>query len=422
MRTWLLVCAIGAWGCAGDRPADAQGATPEAIVPAVEAVQSRWGTLPLVERLTGTARASGEVAIFPEVTGRIVEVMAENGASVSAGQPLVRLQTAEAQPQLAQARSQLAVTEAQVREAEAVLSDLRLQFTRITTLAERGLVSRQEVDTQRAQVDAAEAALARARAEVTAARAVIAGRAAVDRQSVVRAPIAGRIGQRNAEVGMLVDAQTQLFVVGQLDRMRIEVPAAQDVLAHIKREQRVEVTITPGEPPIVATVSRISPFLRAGSFSGEVEIDVPNDGALVPGMFVTVDVFFGESPATTLVPTSALYEDPTTGERGVFVIAQPPDPAEAAVGELGRDPVAVPFRAVEVIARGRQTMGVSGVEPGEWVVVVGQHLLSAASGADEARVRAVSWDHIVALQQLQREDLLQQFMQKQKERAAGAPD
>lgn len=412
---FLLLIAAAACGCgrdAGVAPGAARDRAGETPIPAVEAVQAREGTLPLVERLTGTARASGEVAIFPEASGRIVEVMADNGAAVSRGQPLVRLQTAGALPQLDQARSQLTVAEAEVSEAEAMLADLRRQLSRTTTLAERGLVSRQEVDTPQAQVDAARATVARARAQVTAARAVIAERTAVQRQTVVRAPISGRVGQRNAEVGMQVDPQSQLYVIGQLDRMRIEVPVAQDVLAHVKAGQRVEITTSADAPPLVAKVSRISPFLSPGAFSGEVEIDLPNDGALVPGMFVTVDVFYGESDPVTLVPTSAVYEDPATGEVGVFIPALAPQELKTSIGTLADEPVSVPFRAVTVRATGRQTVGVSDLSPGEWVVVVGQHLLEP-SGTPEARVRPVSWDHILRLQGLQREDLLRQFMAKQ---------
>ncbi|MEZ5285039.1 MAG: efflux RND transporter periplasmic adaptor subunit [Vicinamibacterales bacterium] len=318
IRALVVAAAMTAAACGGRATDETDpGQRAEDVpIPAVEAVRAREGTLPLVERLTGTARASGEVAIFPEASGRIVEVLADNGASVTRGQPLVRIRTAESEPQLEQARSELGVAEAEVQETEAVLADLRRQLVRTTTLAERGLVSRQEVDTRQSQVDAAEASVARAQAQVEAARALIAERSAVQRQNVVRAPIAGRIGQRNAEVGMLVDAQTQLFIVGQLDRMRIEVPAAQDVLAHLRPGQRAEIITRAGEAPIVAQVSRISPFLSAGAFSGEVEIDVPNDGGLVPGMFVTVDVFYGESASVTLVPTSAVYENPATGKSG----------------------------------------------------------------------------------------------------------
>ncbi|MBP7777569.1 MAG: efflux RND transporter periplasmic adaptor subunit [Acidobacteria bacterium] len=419
---WPVVAALVAAGCGGSTSAEPRSdSRPGPPVPAVEVVQAREGSLPLVERLTGTARASGEVAIFPEASGRIVEVLVNNGAAVTKGQPLVRIQTAESKPQLDQARSQLTVAEAQVREAEAVLADLLRQLGRATTLAERGLVSRQEVDTQQSQVNAGRATVERAQAQVTAARAVVAGRSAVQRQSLVRAPISGRVGQRDAEVGMIVDGQTQLFIVGQLNRMRIEVPVAQDVLAQIRRGQRVEIVARAGDPPIVAEVSRVSPFLSPGAFSGEVEIDVPNAGSLVPGMFVTVDIHYGESEAATLVPTSAIYENPVTGETGVFVVSDPPAEVKVSMAGLGQDPIAVPFRRVDVLATGRQTVGVAGLSPGDWVVVVGQHLLTD-SDSPEARVRALSWDHILNLQGLQREDLLRQFMEKQRQSSEAERD
>lgn len=418
MRLGLLVPALAlAYGC-GDGDAEGRDGVGGPPIPAVEAVQAREGTLPLVERLTGTARASGEVAIVSEASGRIVEVLADNGAAVTKGQPLVRIQTAESQPQLEQSRSQLAVAEAQVREAEAALADLHRQLVRMSTLAEQGLVSRQDVDTRQSQVDAARATVERAEAQVAAARALVAERSALQQQTVIRAPIAGRVGQRNAEAGMLVDSQTQLFVIGQLDQMRIEVPVAQDVLAQLRPGQRVEIIASAGQAPIVAQLSRISPFLNPGAFSGEVEIDVPNEGTLVPGMFVTVDVHYGESDRVTLVPASAVYEDPNTGTVGVFIPAQGPDELKASVGTLAEEPVTMPFREIEVLASGRQTVGVSGLRPGEWVVVVGQHLL-APDGTAEARMRAVSWDHVLTLQGLQREDLLRQFMEKQ-QLAAGS--
>jgi hypothetical protein len=61
-------------------------------------------------------------------------------------------------------------------------------------------------------------------------------------------------------------------------------------------------------------------------------------------------------------------------------------------------------------------VGVSGIEPGSWIVVVGQHLLSSQdpqTGPPRARVRPISWERLIELQGLQREDLLRQFMEKQ---------
>jgi hypothetical protein len=119
------------------------------------------------------------------------------------------------------------------------------------------------------------------------------------------------------------------------------------------------------------------------------------------------------------VPASALYENPATGERGVFVTAEPPPPAPAAdaagAGTAQAAPIGVPFRRVTVIAEAAHETGVEGLKSGEWVVVIGQHLLAAqpADASPRARVRVMDWDRIMELQQLQRHDLLRQFMDRQ---------
>lgn len=415
----LALSVLAGCGRPGEEP---PVAGERAVIPAVEVVQARLGTLPLFRRLTGTVRAAGEVAIFPETEGVAAEVFVQNGDRVSRGDPLVRIRTPGSEPQLAQAQSSLAVARAELRQAQANLEELESQFERTRALGEQGLVPEDTVVTQRSQVEAARANLSRAKAQVNVAEATLAERSETQDQTLVRAPISGLVGQRNAEVGMRVDSQTALFIMGRLDDLRVEVPVTQDILTLIANGQRVEIGVPGRAEPIEATVSRISPFLQTGSYSAEVEIDVPNeDRALVPGMFVTVDLFYGESQKATIVPKSAVYDHPITSEQGVFVTTNPPAtaPAEAGDDVGGTDPVRTPFRAITVVAEGPQTVGVRGIEPGTWVVVVGQHLLSeqASEGAPQARVRVVTWDRILELQRFQRDDLLREFMDKQKRMA-----
>lgn len=408
------IAALLTSGCERDSRAaeSTPGVDERAAIPAVEVVQARQGTLPLVQRLTGTVRARGEVAIYPQTNGTIVEVLAENGEAVDKGQPLVRVQAVGSRAQVAQAQSSLEVARAARAEAEANLARLEAQYKRSEALADEGLVPLDTVDTLRRQVEAARAAARRAAAEVRVGEGALDEQADVHRQTVVRAPIGGRVGQRNAEVGMRVDDQTALFTIGRLEQVRVEVPVTQEILARVKRGHRVEIGVQGVDAaPIEAEVSRISPFLAAGSFSAEVEIDVPNrSGTLVPGMFVTVDIHYGSSEQATLVPASAVYDDPTTGEVGVFVAGAPPPDSAAQT-----TPTALQFRAVEIVAEGPQTTGVRGIEPGAWVVVVGQHLLSAQAGdgPPQGRVRAIEWDRILELQRLQRDDLLRDFMDRQ---------
>lgn len=423
IRAHPLWVALGlfAAACGGDAPSGEFRA--ELPIPAVEVVQAREGAVPLRERLTGTVRAAGEVAILPQVSGPIVEVLAQNGDRVSEGQPLVRIQTAGGRAQVLGAQSAVAAAEAELKQAQAELSEIEAEYERNRELGARGLVPRNTVDSLRAQAEAADASVRSAAAQLEVARAAATEQRELQSQTVVRAPIAGIVGQRNAEVGMRADTSTPLFLIGRLENMRVEVPVAQDVLTRLRAGQRVELHAGQGAPVIEAAVSRISPFLEPGSFSAEVEIDLPEAGAsLISGMFVTVDIFYGDSAPATLVPASALYEDPTTGERGVFVAAEPPPPAAAGtnVADTLIPDVGMRFRPIEVVAEAAQTVGVEGVRPGDWVVVIGQHLLAQQDGdAVRGRPRVMAWERIMELQRLQREDVLEEFLERQRRAAGG---
>ncbi len=94
-------------------------------------------------------------------------------------------------------------------------------------------------------------------------------------------------------------------------------------------------------------------------------------------MFVTVRVLYGASERATLVPASALWEDPRTGDWIVFVVRDRDGLSEATApgGEISDSPRSVVRRPVDLLAEGRGRVAVAGVEDGEWVVTLGQHLL-----------------------------------------------
>jgi RND family efflux transporter MFP subunit len=398
----------------------AEEAERTAPTPAVEVVQARVGSLPLSQRLSGVVKAENQVSVRPEIEAVVAEVYVKSGEAVSKGQPLVRLRDTTFADQLRQAEAAVRLEQAAAREAAARVEELRAQVVRTRELAEQQLVSRMELDTQEAQVAGSRAAAEQAQARVQQAVATVEERRTAVARTIVRSPVAGRVGQRTVEPGMLANPATVLFVVGNLDRLRVEVPLTGEMLSFVKPGQGALVHADAlGGEPLRARIARISPFLAEGSLSTTGEIDVTNhDGRLRPGMFVSVDLLHGETAPATLVPASALWEDPRTGQRGVFVVAVPQGGPGEVLSEAAH-PVAL--RVVEVRAEGHGQVGVSGVEAGEWVVTVGQHLL--ALGADaRARVRATSWERVQELQGLQREDLLRGFMEKQQRlaRAQGA--
>ncbi|MDA0787994.1 MAG: efflux RND transporter periplasmic adaptor subunit [Proteobacteria bacterium] len=388
------------------------------LAPLVESVAARHGTLPLVERLTGTVRADNQVILFPEVSGRVTRVLVESGEQVQKGDLLVALSDQQYREQLRQADAGYRINEARVRQAQARLAELRAQASRTESLGRQDMVSQLELEQLKAKMESASADVALAQAQLEEAAATRAEREGLMAKTEVKAPISGVVGQRNAEVGMQVTPSTRLFTIGNLDRVSVTFSISDSMLRKIEVGHPVEIltnTSTGSQRVMGGELTRISPFLDEITRSAEAEIEVANpERWLRPGMFVAVDVLYGQSRQATLIPISALFSDPETGATGVFVLASPPA-GEATSGTPAIDAAAeyesreVTFRGTNILARGAMEVAVDSISPGEWVVSLGQNLF--AGRYDSIRVRPVTWQHVMVLQGLKREDLLGQILQ-----------
>lgn len=384
--------------------------------PPVEAVAAREGALPLQERVSGTVRARNQMAVRTEIEAPVVEVLARSGDRVQKGQPLVRLDDTELRAQLRQAEAAVRLAAASAQQSRARLSEIGAQITRARALAAEQLVSAMELETLEAQLQAARANLAQEEARVEQAEATAAERRNALSRTVIRAPAAGIVGERNAEIGMIAGRDAVLFALGDPSDLIVEVPLTQDMLQLVSVGDPVEVTVPSQQGVVRGQLARISPFLASQSFSTVGEVEFPGEAPpLGPGMFVSAAILYGESERSTVVPASALWEDPASGEQSVFVVSSMK--GDAARSSLEDGAKAVERRPVRVLAEGGGMAGVEGVAAGEWVVVAGQHLLSEANSTT-ARVRSAGWDRILNLQSLQREDLLAEYMQKQQQFAA----
>jgi HlyD family secretion protein len=390
------------------------------LIPSVEAIQARYGALPLTERLTGVVKAKNQIEIYPQISAVIVSVNVRDGDVVKKGKPLVRLRDKEFQERLKQAKANLLITMAQAKQAQARFKEIQSELKRTESLAKKGLASAAELESSQTQAVSAEANLELANARVKQAQATVDEREEALSETVIRAPVSGTVGNRDAEVGMLVNPNMRLFTLGQLDNIKIEVVLTDKMLNYIKVGQRSDIfTENLAAASVEAALSRISPFLHPVTHSTDAEIDLANvDGRFHPGMFVTVDVRYGESGKATLVPLSALYDNPVTGVMGVYVCRD--SLKNELISGLDSDkniklsnPVSFEFVPVDIIAKGRMQAGIQGVEAGQWIVTLGQNLLSGESGS--ARVRIVNWDWVEELQKLQRQDLLKEVMKQQQD-------
>lgn len=419
----LLLASSLVISCSGDsdnKNSPAVG-NSSSTTPSVEAVKSRYGALPLSERLSGTVYAKNQVSLYPEISGKITTVHVQNGEYVEKGEPIVSLEDSQYREQVQQARANLRINEARLKQARARYNELEAQYKRTKKLSDQQLSSELEMETLQAQMSSAEADVDLAEAQVEQAQSSLEEQQDLLSKTVIKAPITGTVGQRDAEIGMQVNSNTQLFTIGDLDNLRVEIILTDQMLDDIEVGQTVHIytgSNANNSDYIEAELSRISPFLNNITRSTEGEIDVKNtNNKLRPGMFVPVDILYGQSERATLVPTSAIYTDPNSGEEGVFVATslgseiQPAEQVDPQNPPPLTEPTEVQFKPVNVIAEGRMEVGIEGIEPGNWVVTVGQNLLSG--GRQQARVRTSSWERILALQGLQRQDLLQRVLDRQ---------
>lgn len=410
-----LSFSILAVACSGE--VEMQNSGDNTVTPSVEAVQAQFGSLPLQERLSGTVRAQKQVEIYPRITAPIEEVFKQDGDQVEEGDPLVRLRDREYSERVRQAEAEKRINQARVKQAEAALNEAQSQLRRQQILADRELSSEIEIERLEAQLQSEEANYELAIAQLEQSESTLDEQRELLGQTIVRSPITGTVGQRNADVGMQANTNTRLFTVGDLNDAKVTISLTERMLGYIETGQRAVIRSENMQDRVIeGKVSRISPFLGMGSFSTEAEIDVENiRGILLPGMFVTVDIMYGESEQATIIPLSAIYRHPRTGETGVYMApdfgaeTDPVEQVDSSNPPPLSSPTMVEFVGIDVVAQGRETAGVVGINSGDWIVTVGQNLL-INNETGTAKIRATSWNRILNMQQMRPQDLLRDIM------------
>jgi len=324
---------------------------------------------------SGTLLADMQSEVTPLVAGRVMQVMVERGQRVREGDPLVRLRDvdfrttqAQAQATLAQARARLGLENGrpfdpeetpEVRAAAAQRDMAEDARRRAEQLYGSGSISDAELQRARASAAAAQAqyrsALNNMRGayyayQQAAAVAQQASRALAD--SVVRAPFAGEVAERRVNVGEYVTPQRPVALIVKTDVLRMEVQVPQERIAHVRRDQRVEVQVDAfPERVFVGTIRYISAAVRSDTRSLIAEAVIPNeDGVLRPGLFATARIALGTQRPAVAVPARAVLSE--AGAHRVFVVAG---------GRVQERVVTVASRAGDLVLIER------GVNPGERV-------------------------------------------------------
>jgi RND family efflux transporter MFP subunit len=269
----------------------------------------------------GVARRLATVS--SKVTGRVSEVLFEEGAEVEAGQVLARLDRATVAAELNVASSSAEAARRNLREIEVRLADARRTLDRNRSLVERKLIAQSVLDTSAAEVSALSARLAAARAEVDVANAQV----GLTRQALddleIRAPFKGVVISKDAQPGEMVSpmsagggfTRTGVATIVDMDSREVEVDVNESYINRVRAGQKVECVLDAyPDLKIPAHVISIVPTADRQKATVRVRIGLDQlDPRILPDMGIKVSFFDDSSqPAAAVapqIPENALGKD-----------------------------------------------------------------------------------------------------------------
>ena len=294
---WSVWACAGILGIASTCLADERTKTPSpkpSLTVTVTSPQS--GNLTQKITANGSLAAWQEAIIGAEANGlKITEVRVNVGDRVQRGDVLAVLQADTLRAELAQAEAALAEANASAQEAKA-------QSDRARNLQQQGFFSN-------AQLSQTLAADASAQARVQSARAMVQLQTVRLSQTQVRAPDAGVISARQATVGSVVGAGTELFRLIRQGRIewRAEVTATE--IGRIRVGAPVQVKAASGQM-LQGKVRMVSPSVDAQTRNAIVYVDLPAaTGSARAGMYAQGEIALGQSQAITVPQTAVVVRD-----------------------------------------------------------------------------------------------------------------
>ena len=336
-RTWIIggvVALIALVGGGAWLALSARGAVP--VHTALAQSLGGGGAGASVLDATGYVTARREATVSAQITGKVTEVLFDEGDHVKEGQVIARLDDTAQRAALAQAQAQLQSARAVLTQDDAQLAQNVRDRKRSEDLVKRNLVSQQALEQARTQVDTQSALVQSQREQIDLAEAnVRAARVQLD-YCTVRAPFSGVVIAKAAQVGEIVSplsagggfTRTGIGTLVDMDSLEIEVDVNEAYINRVEPRQPVE-SVLNAYPDwrIPSHVIAIIPTADRSKATVKVRIgfDV-RDARIVPDMGVRVSfeekAAAGEAaqqrPRGVLVPAGALHKDGS--EDIVFVL------------------------------------------------------------------------------------------------------
>jgi RND family efflux transporter MFP subunit len=316
-----------------------RGGAAEVQTANARAIAASAGGAASVLDASGYVTARRQATVSSKITGKVIEVMVEEGMRVEEGQVLARLDALDAQAQRTLAQSQVDAARAQLQEirTQLALADKTLQRQR--ELLERRLVAQSQFDQAQSERDALAARIATAQRNAEVAQDSFAlSEIGVD-NTVVRAPFAGVVTVKAAQPGEMISpisagggfTRSGIATIVDMESLEVQVDVNEAFIGRVQAGQPVQAVLNAyPDWKIPARVIAIVPTADRGKATVKVRIGLEEkDERIVPEMGVRVSFLEARAPAHAdappppsgvLIPSSAVTT--RDGSQVVFVVRE----------------------------------------------------------------------------------------------------
>jgi RND family efflux transporter MFP subunit len=283
---------------------------------------------------SGYIVARRQATVSSKVTGKVMEVLIEEGQRVKKDEVMARLDDSNYRTAYEQAKAQLGQAQANVNAAQVAFDNAGPTFDRSKKQIEQKVISAQAFDTAKATFDASASALAVAQRAEDVARAALAYAAQNLADTVIRAPYAGVVTVRAAQAGEIVSpmsagggyTRTGIGTIVDMDSLELEVDVSENFINRVKPKQPASVKLNaypdleiPSEViAVIPTADRAKATVKVRiGFKVKDERILPEMGARVSFLEDTPTQSTVSAVPAVVIPTDAVQ---TNGETGVVFI------------------------------------------------------------------------------------------------------
>jgi HlyD family secretion protein len=293
--------------------APASSPPPSATTPTAAGETTRSGGLVA----SGYVVARRKATVASEITGKVVEVLIDEGNVVQAGDLLARLDSTLTESDLNLAKSRAVASEAAASAIAADLHDAERILARIKALAQKNFATEADLTKADARVDILRAQLAQAQAQLQTARLDAKRAGEVLAQHRIRAPFAGVVIERSAQPGEMISpisagggfTRTGICTIVDMDSIEVEVDVNEAFIGRVRANGAVSAVLDAyPEWTIPASVIAIVPTANREKATVKVRIGFKQkDPRILPDMGIKVTFLDETEGAASTVETSSAH-------------------------------------------------------------------------------------------------------------------